>query len=215
MPALLLAVELGASCIEMDVQLTKDEVPVIFHDDTLDRIFAVKGKIEDFTYHELSTLDAGNWFADEFEGTKILTLKDALIFAQNKNITLDIELKDQNNSHILCKKVLDCINRYCDNKNKIIFSSFSIDNLLSINKLDKDFKLGFAMHDTNDIAKLTSEISIDFFVINKDIINDKFFAQIIQDNKEIYVYTVNDIERWKYLSSLGVNGVFVDEIKKF
>lgn len=46
------AVEAGFG-IELDIQLTKDEVPVVFHDMTLKRICGVEGKVCDFTYEEL------------------------------------------------------------------------------------------------------------------------------------------------------------------
>ena len=39
--------------IEMDIQVTKDGVPVVFHDFTLDRACGVKGKVKDYTYDEL------------------------------------------------------------------------------------------------------------------------------------------------------------------
>ena len=39
--------------IELDIQLTKDKIPVVFHDFTLDRVCGVKGKVCDFTYEEL------------------------------------------------------------------------------------------------------------------------------------------------------------------
>lgn len=46
------AVEAGFG-IELDIQLTKDKVPVVFHDMTLQRICGVEGKVCDFTYEEL------------------------------------------------------------------------------------------------------------------------------------------------------------------
>ncbi len=46
------AVEAGYG-IEMDVQLTKDKIPVVFHDDTLDRICGVSGTVDSYTYEEL------------------------------------------------------------------------------------------------------------------------------------------------------------------
>ena len=39
--------------IELDVQLTRDRIPVVFHDETLDRVCGVNGKVRDFTYEEL------------------------------------------------------------------------------------------------------------------------------------------------------------------
>ncbi len=46
------AVEAGYG-IELDVQLSKDRVPVVFHDFTLERVCGVKGKVYDYTYEEL------------------------------------------------------------------------------------------------------------------------------------------------------------------
>ena len=45
----------GANGIETDVQKTKDGVPILFHDETLDRVSNATGKICDFTYEELKT----------------------------------------------------------------------------------------------------------------------------------------------------------------
>lgn len=39
--------------IELDVQMSKDGVPVVFHDFTLKRICGVEGKVSDYTYGEL------------------------------------------------------------------------------------------------------------------------------------------------------------------
>lgn len=52
MKAFAKAVEAGYG-IEMDIQLSKDGIPVVFHDFTLDRICGVEGKVCDFTYEEL------------------------------------------------------------------------------------------------------------------------------------------------------------------
>ena len=38
---------------EFDVHLTKDDIPVVFHDDTLSRMCGVKGNLRDYTYEEL------------------------------------------------------------------------------------------------------------------------------------------------------------------
>lgn len=53
------AVEAGFG-IEMDIQLTKDRIPVVFHDFTLERVCGKQGKIKDFTYEELQQLTLFN-----------------------------------------------------------------------------------------------------------------------------------------------------------
>lgn len=72
--------------VEMDIRLTKDGVPVIFHDETIDRVTNGKGAISSLTLKELKTKDAGYWFDPEEKklfpyrdkGVHIPTLEEAL-----------------------------------------------------------------------------------------------------------------------------------------
>lgn len=65
--------------IELDVQITSDGIPVIFHDKTLKRINASSKTISDFTFQELNNLDWGIWFSDDYRGERILTLEQVLL----------------------------------------------------------------------------------------------------------------------------------------
>lgn len=65
--------------IELDVQLSKDDVPVVFHDATLERMCGVKGNVWDFTYDELQklTLAQSNERIPKFE--EVLSLVDGKV----------------------------------------------------------------------------------------------------------------------------------------
>lgn len=52
MKAFAKAVEAGYG-IELDVQLTRDNIPVVFHDFTLERVCGAEGKVKDYTFEEL------------------------------------------------------------------------------------------------------------------------------------------------------------------
>lgn len=81
--------------IELDVQLTKDRVPVVFHDFTLKRICGVEGKLRDFTYDELQRL--------RLCGTnqKIPKLDEALKLIGGR-VPLIVELKIDTTNLALC-----------------------------------------------------------------------------------------------------------------
>ena len=55
--AFMLAIEQGADGIELDVQLSKDGVPVVIHDETVDRVTAQSGFVKDFTLQELKEME--------------------------------------------------------------------------------------------------------------------------------------------------------------
>jgi glycerophosphoryl diester phosphodiesterase len=62
--AIALALEVGASAIELDVHATKDRHLVVCHDATIDRTTNGEGTIAEMTLHELSQLDNAYWWID-------------------------------------------------------------------------------------------------------------------------------------------------------
>lgn len=89
----------GADGIEFDVQLSRDGVPVIIHDETLRRTTDEPGRVRNCTVAELKSVDAGSWFArrypdlarPEYIGATIPTLAE--VFAACPRGWLYIELK--------------------------------------------------------------------------------------------------------------------------
>jgi len=97
-PAYILAREIGADYLEMDVQRTKDGVLIALHDDTLERTTNIatvypdraKNTVDTFTYAELQKLDAGSWFnektpdlaRDSYRGLRILKLSEIIDIAE-------------------------------------------------------------------------------------------------------------------------------------
>lgn len=104
--AFALAVAQGARMIELDVRLSLDGFPVIIHDGTLERTTSGKGRVEDMRLDDLRTLDAGSWFDPRFSGERLPRLVDAIDFARQHGIRLDIEMKFNRGSvYPLCDAV--------------------------------------------------------------------------------------------------------------
>jgi glycerophosphoryl diester phosphodiesterase len=102
--AIKLAADLGYG-IEFDVHLTRDNVPVIFHDDTLTRMCGVKGYLRDYTYSELEKLRLLG--TDE----KIPRL-DAVLKMINGRVPLIIEYKVEHNAKRLCSICDGILSKY-------------------------------------------------------------------------------------------------------
>jgi glycerophosphoryl diester phosphodiesterase len=68
--------DLGADCVECDFHISADKVPVIIHDETLERTTNGKGDVRDKTAAQLRKLDAGAWFGRKFKGEKIPLLRE-------------------------------------------------------------------------------------------------------------------------------------------
>lgn len=99
-----LAVEVGYG-IELDLHLTTDGQLVVFHDDTLDRVCGVSGRVEEYSYPELQQL--------RLLGTeeRIPLFSQVLEIVAGK-IPMIIEVKYQKNYAALCQKMMEQLADY-------------------------------------------------------------------------------------------------------
>lgn len=114
LPAFVAAVELNAPEIEMDVRFSKDGVPVVCHDDSLERISNGTGMVQEKTLAELKELDFGSHAGKEFAGIRIATFEEILekfsrkviINLHIKSLTAEIYPEDQ------FRKIVDLLRKY-------------------------------------------------------------------------------------------------------
>lgn len=73
-----LALEEGADGLELDLQLTRDQQVVVFHDSTLSMLGMKHRRISQYTRQQLCQLDVGSWFSEAQAGARILDLDEVL-----------------------------------------------------------------------------------------------------------------------------------------
>ncbi len=125
------AAKLGAHCVELDVQMSKDGIPVVFHDATLDRVCGHGGFVWDYTLKELADISnhEPDRFGDQYKTlSKIASLEDvakvlaaysAFVFVEIKKESFEAFSRD----HIL-HSVLAAINTI---KSQCAIISFDFD----------------------------------------------------------------------------------------
>lgn len=87
------ALRLGCDAIEVDVHCTSDGVPVLIHDETVDRTTDGTGNIHEMSLDAARTLDAGaRQFAPKYQGERIPTLAEVLDMTNGRAL-LQIEIK--------------------------------------------------------------------------------------------------------------------------
>ena len=91
--------------IELDVQLTKDRIPVVFHDETLKRVCDVEGNVRDYTYEELQN------FSICGSAEKIPLFEDFLKLIDGK-VPLIIEIKIHENADVVCSAADQLLQNY-------------------------------------------------------------------------------------------------------
>ena len=122
--AFLLAADLGADGIELDVHLSKDGHVVVIHDFDVSATTNGQGLVRDKTLAELKELDAGAWFDQVFAGQRIPTLQE-VIDAVGHRLLLNIELKTSGSGDDgLAAKVVQIVEQ-TGLVDRVILSSFS------------------------------------------------------------------------------------------
>lgn len=135
MEAFRLAIAMEADGIELDVQLSKDGVPVIIHDETLKRLSGASGYVKDRTLKELGEI------------MPIPTLWEVLELLQPTRLNLNIELKTGRVFYPnIEQKVLELVKKY-SMKGRVWYSSFNHYTIKKILELCPDAKTGLLYSD--------------------------------------------------------------------
>jgi anti-anti-sigma factor len=90
------SIEIGCDGFETDIHLTKDGIPVVCHNFTIDETSTGKGAIKNMTLEELRQYDFGSYKGPEFKGIKIPTLDEFLEVSKSmgdKMKVMNIEMK--------------------------------------------------------------------------------------------------------------------------
>jgi len=116
--------EKGQMFIEFDVRLTKDGVPVVFHDDNLNRVANINKKISDCSWDELQNFDISltHPYHEQYKNTRIPTLMSTVkqLLDAGQNMFIDLKLND----HRLINIILETFQKYPDLKNRAIVTTF-------------------------------------------------------------------------------------------
>ncbi len=207
--------------VEIDVQLSRDGIAIIMHDETLERTTNISKlniyksrapyRVSDFTYKELEDLDYGSWF-NTYE--PLLTLHDALLFVKENHLFINIEIKDMHENFTddtVVTTVLDEI-KNLHVEHLILLSSFRHKYL----KLSKEYlpKLPTAAlvedeHPKSLIAYLNN-LHVNSYHLDDKLVDEKTIKELRHAGFFVNVYTVNDPTRYQELFNMGVNGIFTD-----
>lgn len=209
------AVAAGADMIELDVTLTRDNIAVVVHDETLDRTTTGQGKVADFYWSQIRDLDAGSWLSPEFSGERIPLLEEAVrLVASNKKIELNIEIKPEALGRIGCNsvenRVMDLVFHY-QIQDRVVISSFEPEFIMRIRKSDRDIRLSYLIEkkcmDWEGFCKRYNCCSIN---PDEKLVDEKLVRSAHDIGLKVIPYTVNDRSRMAELAALGVDGMFTN-----
>lgn len=211
MAAFRYAVELGATGIETDVQMTADGELVLIHDESLLRTTGVNKLVKDVTLAELKTYDAGSWYSSEFSDEKIPTLDELMELVKTHQLMLNIEIK----SGIVLypdieRKVLNKIEAH-GLKQQCIISNFNHYSLAECKEIDPEVTTGIlymeGLYRPWDYAKTLGAAALHApkYAAHAALVEEAKTNGIIYN-----VWTVNEPHEMEALLAAGVAGIITD-----
>ena len=205
------ALEVGATGIELDVQLTADGEIVVIHDEKIDRTTNGSGLVAQYTLAQLQKFDAGSWFSPKYAGLTIPTLEEVLKLIKDTDILLNIEIKTGIVDYPgLEKKVLELVKRYKMQK-RTIYSSFNHYSIKSISEQDASAKTGIlfmeGLFEPWNYAKNINARALHPIYI---LVRPELVALAHQNSIEVNVFTVDDEDLLRKMVHCGVDGIFTN-----
>ena len=194
---------------EIDIQLSKDGIPIVFHDATLSRLSDVNKKVSDLTATELEeiTLSQNN------HKSNILTLENLIkkMKRDKMAVGLLIELKPtQDNGEDMAHKVIDIIEQYQFSRQSI-FMSLDYDSVQVIKKEKPQWWVGYCIYGSvGDIDDSIWEMDIDFLAMEENRASTAFIQKAVRHMIPIYIWTVDNTKKMKQYLDMGVCGLITN-----
>lgn len=200
-----------AEWIENDVQPTKDGVPVILHDDTVDRTTNGTGAVRSMTAAQVAALDAGSWFAPAFAGQRVPTLVQQLDGLKTRGGNLLLEVKGAHTRDSVARIVSEVRGRGMSSR--VFVQSFEPQHLRWMHELAPELPLGL-LRSTLDPDPVAIAKDLDLSAYNPSdaalATRPAAIAELHAAGVAVNVWTVDDAARWDALEKAGVDGVITN-----
>ena len=203
------AVDEGADWIELDVQQTRDGMVVVSHDASLKRTAGIKRNIYEMDYEELEDIDVGSYLSDEFSNARIPTLAEVLIFADENNIRLNIEIKPNDNYVDIEESVLALVDEYY-RKDMCVISSLHYGTLKRVKELDPEMRTLYTL--ALAAGRIESLEYADAVSVEVSSVSSRMVRRVHNAGKEIYAWTANTEDDILDMVELGVDNIITDDV---
>ena len=211
LPAFDLAAKMNADGVELDVQLTKDDVLVVCHDERIDRTSSGTGFIKDHTYKELLSYDFSNGNAG-YKNTKIPTMEEVFDLLYPTGLTINIELKTGIISYEgIEEKIVELTEKKGFN-DRVIYSSFNHYSVMKIKEIDPGARRGFLYADgIMDMPEYAKRHGVDaLHPAGYNLRYPGFMEECRRLGIDVNVWTVNEADDIIKCRELGVNAVITN-----
>lgn len=188
--------------IEVDVQLSKDGVPLLIHDYTLNRTTNGRGPVKDRTWEELQRLDAGRWKSKAYAGEKLISLDEFLDKIKGR-LQANIEVKTEGNLYPgIEEKIISAV-RKRRMEQDVVLTSFEPRILAKIKELGRGIRTGLIIdRKPKDLLLRLQMLHCSFLSINYRHLSADLAAKAARRGIEVMAWTMDDMPRMRRVAAM-------------
>lgn len=214
------ALEYAVDGIETDVQLSRDDVAVLWHDRFLDKVGLPTHHIDDFDHVRLQAMNFAAHFSSRTEPEGIMSLKE-FVDAYRKRCRLLLEIKSRDWEQVLrqemkVRQTLELVGPICDGS--ILVSSFNLLTLAYAHQCSPEMPLVYNLEDGQTLADAQNILSTQSFLYGLCMpikLIDQAMVRLLRDHgKLIAVFTCNSDAEINKALDLGVDILISDVPQK-
>jgi glycerophosphoryl diester phosphodiesterase len=216
--AVKLGQSLGYRAHEFDVKLSKDNVALLLHDATLERTTSGKGRAADFTWKELSQLDAGAWHSPRFNGEPLATFEAVArqLIANGDMANVEIKPTPGLERETGLAVAAEAARLWKGAKVPPLLSSFAFESLVAAKEAAPELPRGWLVDQFTeaDWDRLKELGAVSLHTNHKKFDTSRV-AALHERGYRVMLYTVNDVASAERFIAAGVDGLFTDNLKTF
>lgn len=216
--AIRLGAQYGFTMMEFDVKLSGDEVPILMHDDTVDRTSNGSGAASQLSLKDLSDMDFGAWHSAAYAGEPIATLYAVARYSLANDVHANIEIKpgagqDARTGRLVAVRASELWRRASLPPLLSSFSEIALDAArAAMPDLPRALLVDGAV--PNDWRVRIDALDCQGIHIDERHADPDLIADILAAGRTLAVWTVNDPARAQELLQAGCHAVFTDEITR-
>ncbi len=203
-----IAARLGCRGVEFDAMLSRDGIPVLIHDERLERTTGAQGAVADSPVADLRRCDAGARHHPAFAGESLPTLAEALAVCRELGLWANVEIKPSVGRDAATGSGVALIAREFDD---IVLSSFSMEALLAAAGGAGNLPRALLVEsNSGDWLDKLRQVGAQALHVARHLLTAEVIRPLLDAEIPVAAYTVNRREEAERLFALGVSGVFTD-----
>lgn len=188
--------------VEVDVQLSKDGVPILIHDFTLNRTTDGRGPVKEKTLEELKRLDAGSWKSKAFKGERMITL-DEFLKAVCGRLRANIEIKTRGNMYPGIEEIVVAAIKRHRMEHDVVLTSFEPRILAKIKEVTHGIRTGLIIEGKpKDLLLRLQLLRCSFLSISHRYLSAELASRAAKLGMTVMAWTIDDARTMHRVAAL-------------